>query len=338
MKPASLQGVRSSSDLDRTGGAIDGPLRSLWRWRRRCAPTARRPSLHEPARCCTRASRGHRGVRRVTFRWPFAMVRRDGGCAYLRRCRERFGRRPGARLRPDPRAAARRRDPARVRRPVARAVAGGLRARRPARAPRPAAARERRAARRDLAQRLRRRRGRAVRRARRGDGRTGRTRTGSLVASDPPTLAPASAPPGLLGFLDEVRALIDGELDRRLRPPADDPGRLVEAMHYAATGPGKRLRPAVLIAAAEACGATREAALPAAVAVEMLHAYTLVHDVLPAMDDDDLRRGRPTVHIAFGESVAILAGDGLLTTAFGALAELGPRAAAAGAVLARRAG
>jgi geranylgeranyl pyrophosphate synthase len=152
------------------------------------------------------------------------------------------------------------------------------------------------------------------------------------------TLSPSSAPPALLGFLDEVRRLIDAELDRRLAPPADDPGRLVEAMHYAATGPGKRLRPAVLIAAAEACGAAREAALPAAAAIEMLHAYTLVHDDLPAMDDDDLRRGRPTVHVAFDEPIAILAGDGLLTEAFGVLAELGPRAAAAVAVLARRAG
>jgi geranylgeranyl pyrophosphate synthase len=142
----------------------------------------------------------------------------------------------------------------------------------------------------------------------------------------------------LLGFLEEVRALIDGELDRRLRPPTDDPGRLAEAMHYAATGPGKRLRPALLIAAAEACGAARQLALPAAAAIEMLHAYTLVHDDLPAMDDDDLRRGRPTVHIAFGEAIAILAGDGLLTAAFGALAEIGPGAATAVALLARRAG
>ena len=152
------------------------------------------------------------------------------------------------------------------------------------------------------------------------------------------TLSPTSAPPALLGFLDEIRRLIDTELDRRLAPPAVDPGRLVEAMHYAALGPGKRLRPAVLLAAADACGAAREAALPAAAAIEMLHAYTLVHDDLPAMDDDGLRRGRPTVHIAFGEAVAILAGDGLLTAAFGALAELGPRAAAAVGVLARRSG
>jgi geranylgeranyl pyrophosphate synthase len=152
------------------------------------------------------------------------------------------------------------------------------------------------------------------------------------------TLAPSTAPPALTAYLDEVRRTIDAELARRLQPPADDPGRLVEAMCYAATGPGKRLRPAVLLAATEACGGSRDRALPAACAIEMLHAYTLVHDDLPAMDDDDERRGRPTVHVAFGEAIAILAGDGLLTAAFGALAELGPDAAAATAVLARRAG
>src|SRR3954469_7350926 len=152
------------------------------------------------------------------------------------------------------------------------------------------------------------------------------------------TLAPASAPAALAAFLEEARTLIDAELDRLLFPPADDPGRLAEAMHYAATGPGKRLRPAIVLAAAQACGGTRIGALPAAAAIEMLHAYTLVHDDLPAMDDDDLRRGRPTVHIVFGEAIAILAGDGLLTAAFGALAELGVGAAAAVALLARRAG
>ncbi len=152
------------------------------------------------------------------------------------------------------------------------------------------------------------------------------------------TLATATAPADLVGYLEDARAAIDVELARRLQPLADDPGRLVEAMRYAATGPGKRLRPAVLFAAADACGGTRAAAMPAAAAIEMLHAYTLVHDDLPAMDDDDERRGRPTVHVAFGEAIAILAGDGLLTAAFGALAELGPRAGAAVAILARRAG
>ncbi|HEY0994102.1 MAG TPA: polyprenyl synthetase family protein, partial [Kofleriaceae bacterium] len=102
------------------------------------------------------------------------------------------------------------------------------------------------------------------------------------------TLSPSTAPPALLAFLDEVRRQIDDDLAQRLAPPEPDPGRLGEAMHYAALGPGKRLRPALVIAAAEACGAAPGAALPAAAAIEMLHAYTLVHDDLPAMDDDDL--------------------------------------------------
>jgi len=152
------------------------------------------------------------------------------------------------------------------------------------------------------------------------------------------TLAPSSAPAQLAAYLEAARVEVDAELDRRLKWPTDDPGRLGEAMHYAATGPGKRLRPALVLAAAEACGGSRAAAMPAAAAIEMLHAYTLVHDDLPAMDDDDERRGRPTVHIAFGEAIAILAGDGLLTAAFGVLAELGPHAGAAVRVLARRSG
>ncbi|HKA89276.1 MAG TPA: polyprenyl synthetase family protein [Haliangiales bacterium] len=139
-------------------------------------------------------------------------------------------------------------------------------------------------------------------------------------------------------LLDEARALVDAELARRLAGDADDPGRLWEAMRYAVLGGGKRLRPALVLAAARAAGGTWEGALPAAAAVELLHAYTLVHDDLPAMDDDDERRGRPTVHVAFGEGTAILVGDALLTEAFAALAALGPRCAEAVAVLADRAG
>lgn len=151
------------------------------------------------------------------------------------------------------------------------------------------------------------------------------------------TLATSTAPHELAAFFDEARAYVDAELALRLAVPENDPGRLVEAMRYATLGPGKRLRPALVLAAAEACGGTREAALPAACAVEMLHAYTLVHDDLPAMDDDDERRGRPTVHVVFGEAIAILAGDGLLTSAFATLAELS-RAADAVKCLAARAG
>lgn len=153
-----------------------------------------------------------------------------------------------------------------------------------------------------------------------------------------PTLSPDSAPPSLRAYLAEVATWVDAELDRRLAAVSPDPGRLVEAMRYAATGPGKRLRPAVVAAACEALGGSRERALIAGAAIEMLHAYTLVHDDLPAMDDDDERRGRPTVHIAFDEAIGILAGDGLLTYAFGLLGELGEGAGAAVQVLAQRAG
>ncbi len=136
--------------------------------------------------------------------------------------------------------------------------------------------------------------------------------------------------------LEAARRTVDAELDRVLGPvPADDPGRLREAMRYAVLGGGKRLRPLIALASCAAVGADWRAALPAAVSVELLHAYTLVHDDLPAMDDDELRRGRPSVHVAFGEAQAILAGDALLTAAFGVLAPLG---GAAVAVLAERAG
>jgi geranylgeranyl diphosphate synthase type II len=97
--------------------------------------------------------------------------------------------------------------------------------------------------------------------------------------------------------------------------------RLHQAMRYAVLNGGKRLRPVWVLAAAEACGGGRAQALPAAVAVELVHCYSLVHDDLPAMDDDDLRRGRPTCHKVFGDGVAILAGDALLTLAFEVLAQ-----------------
>ena len=94
-----------------------------------------------------------------------------------------------------------------------------------------------------------------------------------------------------------------------------------EAIRYSLLAPGKRLRPMLVLMAAEACGGSLSAAMPAACAVEMIHAYSLIHDDLPAMDDDDLRRGRPTCHKVFGEAMAILAGDGLLSLAFQVLAE-----------------
>lgn len=104
-------------------------------------------------------------------------------------------------------------------------------------------------------------------------------------------------------------------------PLGECPARLGEAMRYSLLAPGKRLRPLLVLLAAQACGGTIKAAIPAACAVEMVHAYSLIHDDLPAMDNDDLRRGRPTCHKVFGEALAILAGDALLTSAFEVLAK-----------------
>ena len=122
-------------------------------------------------------------------------------------------------------------------------------------------------------------------------------------------------------YLDRARDRVDEALDSYLPevdpdPAAACPARLAAAMRYSVLGGGKRLRPMLCLMAAEACGGDCEAALPAACALEMVHTYSLIHDDLPAMDDDDLRRGRPTCHKAFDEATAILAGDGLLTLAF----------------------
>lgn len=120
-----------------------------------------------------------------------------------------------------------------------------------------------------------------------------------------------------------VAALVEQRLTDHLsgsRGPFAPPGRLAEAMRYAALGGGKRLRPYLLIESAGLFGVKTENALDAAAAIEFIHCYSLVHDDLPAMDDDDLRRGRPTVHVAYDEATAILAGDALLTLAFEILA------------------
>ena len=121
---------------------------------------------------------------------------------------------------------------------------------------------------------------------------------------------------------EAVEPLLDG-----LLPPADGPrGRVVEAMRYAALGGGKRLRPHLLLSSAALFEAPEAGALRAAAALEMVHCYSLIHDDLPAMDDSPLRRGQPSVHKAFGEDIAILAGDALLTEAFAVLA--GPETSA----------
>ncbi len=113
---------------------------------------------------------------------------------------------------------------------------------------------------------------------------------------------------------------VEAALDHALTAPDDSSRDIYEAMRYMALGAGKRLRPALVLLAAEACGGSAQEAMPAACAVEMIHTYSLIHDDLPAMDDDDLRRGRPSCHKAFGEAMAILAGDALLTEAFRVLA------------------
>lgn len=147
--------------------------------------------------------------------------------------------------------------------------------------------------------------------------------------------------PSFAEIAQSLTPRIDAALDARCSLGNGCPPQLREAMRYSLLGPGKRLRPMLVLLAAEACGGSVEAAMPAACAVEMVHAYSLIHDDLPAMDDDDLRRGRPTCHKAFGESAAILAGDGLLTLAFEVLAnEVEPPtvAAACCAALAEAAG
>jgi farnesyl diphosphate synthase len=113
---------------------------------------------------------------------------------------------------------------------------------------------------------------------------------------------------------------VEGELDRWLPPESELPQRLHAAQRYSVFGPGKRIRPALVYATAETLGVPLERVDAAACAVELIHAYSLVHDDLPAMDDDDLRRGRPTCHRAFDEATAILAGDSLQVLAFKILA------------------
>lgn len=128
-------------------------------------------------------------------------------------------------------------------------------------------------------------------------------------------------------YLCQKRAEIEKHLSETLRPQTGLPASLLEAMRYSLLAPGKRLRPILVVMAAEACGGGDP--WPAACAVEMIHAYSLIHDDLPAMDDDDLRRGQLTCHKKFGEALAILAGDALLTRAFGVLSEEYPDRTAA---------
>ncbi|WP_254774233.1 polyprenyl synthetase family protein [Marinobacter sp. AC-23] len=123
-----------------------------------------------------------------------------------------------------------------------------------------------------------------------------------------------------MDFLNTCRTLVDTELDRRIASQSASE-QLQEAMRYSVLGGGKRIRPALTLAAATALGQSIDVALVPACAIELVHAYSLVHDDLPAMDNDELRRGRPTAHIAFNEATAILAGDALQALAFEWLAD-----------------
>jgi geranylgeranyl diphosphate synthase type II len=133
-------------------------------------------------------------------------------------------------------------------------------------------------------------------------------------------------PTDLNRWIKCTRALVEKYLRGSVPAVTTKPATIHRAMRYSLLSGGKRLRPLLCCAASEACGGTARAALPAACAVEMVHAYSLIHDDLPCMDDDDLRRGKPTSHVVFGEGIAVLAGDALLTEAFAVLAKAKPRA------------
>jgi geranylgeranyl diphosphate synthase type II len=120
----------------------------------------------------------------------------------------------------------------------------------------------------------------------------------------------------LVAYMTRCKEAVESHLETALPSAETFPRPLYEAMRYSLFAGGKRIRPAFVVAGAEAVGGQLESALPFAAALEMIHTYSLIHDDLPAMDNDDLRRGEPTNHIVFGEGMAVLAGDGLLTDAF----------------------
>ena len=128
----------------------------------------------------------------------------------------------------------------------------------------------------------------------------------------------------LKAYLTARAAEVDAALDAYLPKAKERPATIHAAMRYSVFAGGKRLRPVLCLAAAEACGGEISAALPPACSVELMHTYSLVHDDLPALDDDDLRRGRPTCHKVYGEGMAVLCGDALLTEAFIVLAKTAP--------------
>jgi geranylgeranyl diphosphate synthase type II len=137
----------------------------------------------------------------------------------------------------------------------------------------------------------------------------------------------------LKAYLQKHRNYVNRTLEAYLPQVRGPAFRVVEAMHYSLFAGGKRLRPILCLAGAEAVGGDASEAMPVACALELIHTYSLIHDDLPAMDDDDLRRGQPTCHKKFDEATAILAGDGLLTEAFRIVADAAPKFAGREAVL-----
>jgi len=131
----------------------------------------------------------------------------------------------------------------------------------------------------------------------------------------------ASHEAAVKAILQNVAARTDAFFKAYLESLADSPQKLTESIAYSLFGPGKRLRPALVIMCCEALGGTADDALPPAAAIEMIHCFSLIHDDLPAMDNDDLRRGRPTNHKVYGDAMAILAGDALNTLAFEVIAK-----------------
>jgi geranylgeranyl diphosphate synthase type II len=136
------------------------------------------------------------------------------------------------------------------------------------------------------------------------------------------TAPPAAGSLDATVAMETLRVAVEAALERALPPESDWPATIHRAVRYSLFAGGKRIRPVLVLAAGEAVGGAREDLMPLACAVEMVHTYSLVHDDLPAMDDDDLRRGKPTSHKVFGEAIAILAGDALLTRAFHLMTEI----------------
>lgn len=142
-------------------------------------------------------------------------------------------------------------------------------------------------------------------------------------------------PKGIETYLDERRTLVEKALENIMPQPTGLAGEVVTSMNYSLFAGGKRLRPILCIAGAEAVGGSADAVLSVACALELIHTYSLIHDDLPAMDNDDFRRGKPTNHKVFGEAVALLAGDGLLTLAFNLMARHGTESGIGEGVLVR---